>query len=99
VKPAQYRGERGEEWRALRMRGGAEPVYMRGQAMSSETEIQERIALLAPLKKRWGNEIPLAILDRILPPVPCRRTRIRMRRQAEGLKDLRNDTARERKES
>jgi hypothetical protein len=59
-------------------------------------EILARIALIRPLKRRWPD-IPLAILDRVLPPVECRRTRYRLAALAAGRPDLPNTSCRERR--
>ena len=49
----------------------------------SDSEIPARIALLAPLKERWRHEIPMEIIDRLLDPVPCPRTSLRLKRLTE----------------
>jgi hypothetical protein len=56
-----------------------------------EHAISRRVARLRPLKQFFGEYgVPLAVLDLILPPVPCRRTRLRSRRLARGQSDLPN---------
>jgi hypothetical protein len=57
-------------------------------------EIEARISLIRPLKAKWPD-IPLALLDRLLPPVNCRRTRYRLARLAAGRRDLPNASNRE----
>jgi hypothetical protein len=54
-----------------------------------EHAISRRVARLRPLKQFFGEYgVPLAVLDLILPPVRCRRTRLRSHRLACGERDL-----------
>jgi hypothetical protein len=64
-----------------------------------DAEIPARIEILRRAKAALGSpgaEIPLAILDRLLEPIDCRRTRDRLRRLERGLPDVPNVTAYER---
>ena len=64
---------------------------------ADDAEIAARIAAVRSLKERWGAEVPLEVLDRVLPPVSCLRTRVRERRPRAGVPDLRNGTKAERR--
>jgi hypothetical protein len=55
-----------------------------GSVNATDPEIESNLRIISAAKRIFeGAEIPLEILDRLIPPVPCRRTRYRLKAIAE----------------
>jgi hypothetical protein len=56
-----------------------------GTTNATEDEIRAAYELIHAAKVALdGAELPLDLLDRLVPPMPCRRTRLRLKAAAEG---------------